>query len=235
MKANVAEATTLRALAYFYLIRTFRDVPFSKEPSIDDTQNYILPATPFDVVLDTLISDLERRCPDKKNKETEIKLVSDAITERVKNDVHFISAVGKDIADKARFKVMQYCAPKEENETGEGYSIDELIFFNRIELYIGKKKTDFAIDYEKLFYGETTLEEVGPYVVYQEEDKTYLMTMYRFYRMGATDGKTLKWDPQSDVLPEVWLEHIVFDILNEKDIKVYKPFCSRCAADDYLQ
>jgi hypothetical protein len=34
-------------------------VPFSKEPSIDDTQNYILPATPFDVVLDTLISDLE--------------------------------------------------------------------------------------------------------------------------------------------------------------------------------
>ena len=59
MKANVAEATTLRALAYFYLIRTFRDVPFSKEPSIDDTQNYILPATPFDVVLDTLISDLE--------------------------------------------------------------------------------------------------------------------------------------------------------------------------------
>ena len=59
MKANVAEATTLRALAYFYLIRTFRDVPYSTTPSIDDTQNYVLPATPFDVVLDTLINDLE--------------------------------------------------------------------------------------------------------------------------------------------------------------------------------
>ena len=59
MMANVAEATTLRSLAYFYLIRTFRDVPFSKEPSIDDTQHYILPATPFEQVLDTLISDLE--------------------------------------------------------------------------------------------------------------------------------------------------------------------------------
>ena len=59
MKANVAEATTLRALAYFYLIRTFRDVPYSTVPSIDDTQNYVLPATSFDVVLDTLISDLE--------------------------------------------------------------------------------------------------------------------------------------------------------------------------------
>ena len=59
MKANVAEATTLRALAYFYLIRTFRDVPYSTVPSIDDTQNYVLAATSFDVVLDTLISDLE--------------------------------------------------------------------------------------------------------------------------------------------------------------------------------
>ena len=60
MRANVAEATTLRALAYFYLIRTFRDVPYSTQPSIDDTQPYILPATKFDDVLDSLITDLER-------------------------------------------------------------------------------------------------------------------------------------------------------------------------------
>ena len=59
MQANVAEAVTLRSLCYFYLIRTFRDVPFSKEPSIDDAQNYILPATRFDDVLKELISDLE--------------------------------------------------------------------------------------------------------------------------------------------------------------------------------
>lgn len=60
MLANVAEATTLRALAYFYLIRTFRDVPYTSEPSIDDSQNYILPATPFNDVVDSLITDLER-------------------------------------------------------------------------------------------------------------------------------------------------------------------------------
>ena len=59
MQANVAEATTLRSLCYFYLIRTFRDVPFTREPSIDDTQNYQLPATKFDDVLDSLIVDLE--------------------------------------------------------------------------------------------------------------------------------------------------------------------------------
>ncbi|MBQ8711230.1 MAG: RagB/SusD family nutrient uptake outer membrane protein [Prevotella sp.] len=59
MKSNIAEATFIRSLCYFYLIRTFRDVPFTREPSIDDTQNYQLPATPFDTVLDNLVSDLE--------------------------------------------------------------------------------------------------------------------------------------------------------------------------------
>ena len=59
MRANIAEATTIRALCYFYLIRTFRDVPYTTQPSISDEQNYILPATPFDAVLDSLITDLE--------------------------------------------------------------------------------------------------------------------------------------------------------------------------------
>lgn len=59
MLANIAEASTLRALAYFYLIRTFRDVPYTTEPSIDDAQNYILPATKFDDVIDSLITNLE--------------------------------------------------------------------------------------------------------------------------------------------------------------------------------
>jgi len=59
MKADVAEVSALRALCYFYLIRTFRDVPYTREPSIDDTQNFILPATPFNDVLDSLIQNLE--------------------------------------------------------------------------------------------------------------------------------------------------------------------------------
>ena len=59
MLANVAEATTLRALSYFYLVRTFRDVPYSTQPSISDDQQYILPATPFNAVLDSLTESLE--------------------------------------------------------------------------------------------------------------------------------------------------------------------------------
>ena len=59
MWANVAEATTLRALCYFYLMRTFRDVPYVTRPSIDDTENFVVPAMPFDELADTLIEDLE--------------------------------------------------------------------------------------------------------------------------------------------------------------------------------
>lgn len=59
MKANIAEATFIRSLCYFYLIRTFRDVPFSREPSIDDTEDYRIPADSFNVVLNNLIEDLE--------------------------------------------------------------------------------------------------------------------------------------------------------------------------------
>lgn len=59
MKANVAEASALRDLCYFYLIRAFRDVPYSTTPSIDDTENYKLPASKFNDVLDSIITDLE--------------------------------------------------------------------------------------------------------------------------------------------------------------------------------
>ena len=59
LKADIAEVSALRALCYFYLIRTFRDVPYTRVPSIDDTQTYIIPATPFEDVLDSLITDLE--------------------------------------------------------------------------------------------------------------------------------------------------------------------------------
>ena len=59
----IAQAKGIRALNYFYLIRTFGNVPFSFEPSIDDTQNYRIAATKFNDVLDALIADIEE-CKD---------------------------------------------------------------------------------------------------------------------------------------------------------------------------
>ncbi len=59
LRATVAEMSALRDLCYFYLIRAYRNVPFSKEAFLDDTQKMDLPATPFNTVLDSLIADLE--------------------------------------------------------------------------------------------------------------------------------------------------------------------------------
>jgi hypothetical protein len=60
LNATLAEVTALRALCYFYLIRTFRDVPYTTEAYTDDDQEMQLAATPFYTVLDNLIADLER-------------------------------------------------------------------------------------------------------------------------------------------------------------------------------
>jgi hypothetical protein len=59
LRATIAEASALRDLCYFYLIRTFRDVPISFEAFIDDDQTMALPATPFNEALNMLIADLE--------------------------------------------------------------------------------------------------------------------------------------------------------------------------------
>lgn len=59
LNANIAEASFIRDLCYFYLIRTFRDVPMSFEPTIDDTKEFQIPATPMNAALDSLIEDLE--------------------------------------------------------------------------------------------------------------------------------------------------------------------------------
>ncbi len=53
-----AEVLTLRALAYFYLVRSFRDVPLILEPSIDDDQDFNLPKSSEEVVINHIIQDL---------------------------------------------------------------------------------------------------------------------------------------------------------------------------------
>jgi hypothetical protein len=86
LKANIAEVVALRSLCYFYLIRTFRDVPFSREAFTDDDQKMDLPATPFNEVLNNIISDLEsvkgdavKRYPVTKDRYQTGRITQDAI------------------------------------------------------------------------------------------------------------------------------------------------------------
>lgn len=57
--AHIAEATALRSLMYFYLIRTFRNVPYSTTAYLEDSQDLVQPASSFDEVLDSCIQALE--------------------------------------------------------------------------------------------------------------------------------------------------------------------------------
>ncbi len=59
LHAMEAEAVAIRALTYFYLVRTFGDVPWITTPSIDDEQNYLVPKTDQQLILDSLVIDLE--------------------------------------------------------------------------------------------------------------------------------------------------------------------------------
>lgn len=60
LQANEAEAIAIRSLCYWYLIRAYKDVPYTTIPSIDDTHDFFIGQTGFDEVLDSLIFDLER-------------------------------------------------------------------------------------------------------------------------------------------------------------------------------
>ena len=86
LRATEAEVSALRDLMYFYLIRTFRDVPYYTQPYLDDNQVMNLPATPFDAVLDSLIQDLEhvqgqavRKYPPTKTGYQRGRITQDAI------------------------------------------------------------------------------------------------------------------------------------------------------------
>jgi hypothetical protein len=59
LKEFLAEVTSIRSLMYFYLVRTFRDVPYTEEASIYDFQNFSLPKTEGKVIIDKIIASLE--------------------------------------------------------------------------------------------------------------------------------------------------------------------------------
>lgn len=53
-----AEVLTLRSLAYFYLIRSFKRIPWVDQPSIDDSQDYMVADTTEEYILSNILSDL---------------------------------------------------------------------------------------------------------------------------------------------------------------------------------
>lgn len=61
--AHSSQMKALRALCYYYLVRTFRDVPYSSTAYTEGTQDRDLPQTPIGTVIDNCIKDLEEALP----------------------------------------------------------------------------------------------------------------------------------------------------------------------------
>jgi starch-binding outer membrane protein, SusD/RagB family len=57
-KKVVAEALFLRSLAYFYLVRTFKDVPLVLQAPTSDAVNFLLPKASADSILNQIEKDL---------------------------------------------------------------------------------------------------------------------------------------------------------------------------------
>lgn len=62
-----AEVLTIRALAYFYLVRTFKEVPLIVEPSISDAQDYRIPKSTEDEILNYIMADLNVALSNARN------------------------------------------------------------------------------------------------------------------------------------------------------------------------
>ena len=55
----MGEVKALRALAYFYLVRTFKEVPYGTDPSISDNQEYNREKSSEEFLIGKIIEDLE--------------------------------------------------------------------------------------------------------------------------------------------------------------------------------
>lgn len=74
--AIVGEALFLRALAYFYLVRTFKEVPLVLDPPSNDAVNFLVPKAGADSILNQLEQDLaiaEKDVPVQYDKPAETK------------------------------------------------------------------------------------------------------------------------------------------------------------------
>lgn len=135
LNASIAEASAIRDLCYFYLIRAFRDVPYTTIPYLDDTQKMNQPAVKFNLVLDSLIMDLEKvkdyamvKYPEKKDYYQKGRITRDAIYAMLcdmylwKKDyakaVTYADLVIKSLTDDYQFKL--------DNRSGSISTVDQM-------------------------------------------------------------------------------------------------------------
>ena len=179
LQANIAEMVALRSLSYFYLIRAFRDVPFSRVAYTDDDQTMDLPATKFNDVLDSLIYDLEsvqnfavKRYPVTKELYQTGRITQDAIHALLCE----LYLWKKDYANCVRYADMVIDAKKaiyEENRqkrTNSSLSNDEdMVRFNGFPLVSNSTSANYYGDAYTILFGRDRnyTDQVNQEIIFQ--------------------------------------------------------------------
>jgi hypothetical protein len=105
-KAIVAEALFLRSLAYFYLVRTFQDVPLVLQAPSNDNVNYFIPKSPADSILDRIEADLataDASIPVRYDKNTDTRgRATKGAVNALQADVYMWRAKYQEAADAAQ-------------------------------------------------------------------------------------------------------------------------------------
>ena len=179
LQAHIAEMVTIRSLCYFYLIRAFRDVPFSREAYTDDDQKMDLPATKFDAVLDSLIYDLEsvkgnavKRYPETKELYQTGRITQDAIHALLcelylwKKDYEKCVYYADLVIDS---KKLIYKENRQKRTTTTSSNDNDIDRFNGFPLVSNSRQTRFYGDaYTILFGGDRNYtEEVNQEIIFQ--------------------------------------------------------------------
>jgi hypothetical protein len=235
MKSNIAEATFIRSLCYFYLIRTFRDVPFTRKPSIDDTEEYRIPADSFNVVLDNIIADMEavkddaplyfrKPNPDKEDYENEryntarvtrpamYALLADLYLwkgdwDKCVSCCDYVITFKQDEYDKLLKRRLQ----------------DDVQLFNDIPLYIEKIGSFSGYAYNQIFGVQGNSFESIFEITYDDEKSkdnknTYVSSFYtHLNNNNPTSGNLVAVDEFFEGLPQKSTE-----LFNNKDCRAYE-------------
>lgn len=214
LNSYVAQAKGIRALNYFYLIRTFKDVPFTFDPSISDEQSYVLPATADTKILDTLIMDIEA-CKDqaplrytkpvtsagnddlaRKNtgrvtRAALYSLLADMYLWRASDanlDVASQQYYYKKCVESADYVINQKLEEYEDRDNGLTNSMDSYVYSNYGYPLLGSTRNDIGNAAEKLFCDGNAWESIFEITYPSTESGSPKNTTLTGLYGGSVDG-----------------------------------------------
>ena len=230
LNATRAEVSALRDLCYFYLIRTFRDVPYYTTPYLDDTQDMKLPASKFDDVLDSLIENLEsvqgyavKTYPENKAHYQHGRITQDAIHAML-CDMYLWK---QDYANAVRYADMVINAKLDEYEkkkqSGKGGSSSQSPLQDGYPLEPDKISNVYGNAYMDLFGNGDSQESI--FELMYEDDNTRLSNeaVSRYYGNSTTRPGLVK--PAENISSDMTLDNPKV-YLNKNDARYWESLAS---------